>query len=289
MARGDYIESTAAALQSGLILQDLEGVDLDGQNAVVLDVSQEDGDAVVELYLLDSKVTKTVRLPADSAFSAHEPAADDEDWTPYDKLRVNEDIPPIHIAPDEYQPYPDPNHPNSINRTIWGPTLRRSPVYRYYNTMKTTRKSRRRRSRTRRAELQTNPRGYNVPKPDVFVPKIDEEGKPIIPLYPDLIGYNIDPYEPSKLAETAQAFYESYQHIRTNIAPQHVVSVHANMSASEYAVIFADECGLSRPEMEVLWDYMVAIGMFPASEHDEWKQHMRMNALLPTQHDDLAG
>lgn len=143
--------------------------------------------------------------------------------------------------------------------------------------------------KTKKAEMVQEPRGYNIPKPDVFVPKIDDEGKPLVPLYPDLIGYDIDPYEASALAEMAQAFYESYQHIRTNIAPQHVVPLHSNMEVAEYSIIFASENGLSNREMAVLWEYMCAIGMFPHSEHDAWRQHVRMNALLPTQHDDLAG
>lgn len=277
--RGDYIESTAASLQPGLVVQELEGVDLGDQPAVVLDVVYEDDTAVVDLYLVDSKQTKTVRLPSDSAFNAYEyglPTGVQE--KPYDEMRIHEDIEPIHRPPDSYFPYMDPNHPSSITDTLWRPTLRRSPVYRYYEMRK-----------DKKAEMVQEPRGYNIPKPDVFVPKIDDEGKPLVPLYPDLIGYDIDPYEASALAEMAQAFYESYQHIRTNIAPQHVVPLHSNMEVAEYSIIFASENGLSNREMAVLWEYMCAIGMFPHSEHDAWRQHVRMNALLPTQHDDLAG
>ncbi|KKK63225.1 hypothetical protein LCGC14_2996410, partial [marine sediment metagenome] len=131
---GDHVESTAGALQPGMVLEDLEGVDWGDQRAVVLSVESEDGESVVEVFLLDQQATKQYRMPLDTAFTAHDPGEAGKGVVPqvYDPLRMHQDIDPVRVVPDSYYPYRDPNHPNSIEETIWRPTMRRSPIYRYY-------------------------------------------------------------------------------------------------------------------------------------------------------------
>ncbi len=140
----------------------------------------------------------------------------------------------------------------------------------------------------RRAELQTDPRGYNLPKPDVFIPEVDDEGKPIAPLYPDLIGYDIDPYEPNQLAEAAQHYYQSYQSWRDDHGTQYITVNHMSAEASEFALVYADRNGLDRKTMDVLWRYMVEIGMFPHTEYDAWLMQLGEHQLNTHRWDDLA-
>lgn len=410
-ATGAYVEANASSVAPGMVLERLEGVDWGDQTAVVLDVQDEDSSSLVTVWLVDTEEEKSYRVPNDAAFQAREPARDPEtdereDFpaTSWDPLAIDEHLDPVRYVPDSYYPYTEPNHPSSIERTLWRPTLRRSPIYRYYEnlnvdepnvdemflvmdndalplseprpdagdlwhaedeasmpmaewnaqldplsdippelqfesneegwavcwgvvctyndgskdvvgceatpadaialwnahvqrvreqrgastTMRNRNRPNRRSTRRRRAELVREPRGYNFSKPDVFIPKLDEDGKPIVPLYPDLIGYDVDPYEPCELATAAQAYYESYQTWRDDIGTQYIVPAHYNAEASEYMFIFAADHGLDLKAAHTLWQYMVDIGMFPQSEYDAWRHQLAEHQLNVHRWDDLA-
>jgi len=360
LRHGTYLESTIAAVQPGDVLTSLEGIRWGDQQGVVLDVEDQQGGMLVTVWLTQSKETKQYRVPSDAASQARLPPEEESVNTVYDPLMMNYDLPPIRRLPDSYWP-PDPNNPNMIQDTLWRPTVRRSPIFRFYQAGEIWKASdeaempwdrwnarlhpcpadghpelhftnvtdegwadcwnvvcqhrdgsqhdfgcaetpeegisawndhvRQRGASTmkrRRAELRRDFRGHNPPKPDVFVPRVDEEGHPIAPLHPDLIGYNIDPYEPSELAMLAVEFYKHYQRWREDVGTQYITPTHQNADVYDYALAFADRFELDRDSMDTLWRYMVEIGMWPQTEYDAWLVYHGEDAINGHRWDDLA-
>ncbi len=94
LRHGTLLESTADAVEPGMVLTSLEGIDWGDQAGVVLDVSEETGERVLTVYLTDTKQTKQYRVPDDSAFQSRTPEEqpDEPTTTVYDPLRMNEQI-----------------------------------------------------------------------------------------------------------------------------------------------------------------------------------------------------
>jgi hypothetical protein len=134
LANGDFIESTAATLSPGLLVTDLSGFDLGDQAGVVMKTESRQDDYVVWLWMTESEEIRKFLLPKDTAYQAKEPPEGMLRPEPYDLRVLDEmgDLPSIRTLPDSYWP-DDPNYDDTLTDTLWRPTFRRYPYYRYYS------------------------------------------------------------------------------------------------------------------------------------------------------------
>jgi hypothetical protein len=133
LANGDFLESTAATLSPGMIVTDLAGFDLGEQAGVVMKTEAREDSYVVWLWMTESETIRKFSLPKDTAYQAKEPPEGMLDPRPYDQDVLDEmgEGESIRNLPESYWP-DDPNYEDPLTMTLWRPTYRRYPYYRYY-------------------------------------------------------------------------------------------------------------------------------------------------------------
>ena len=266
----------APNLDPGMVITDLEGVDLGGTSAIVLKTDPSGNGTNVVLYIPDEDEVKLVRIPNDSTFVGMD-AGKEVGVVPtvYDPERLNSpELHPIRTLPDSYLRR-DPNYPSSITN-IWRPTLRVTPM-RYYQT--------------RDAGIPFKPE--NDPEKESHWPPTDYTNYPtpdFVPEGPDMPEYLSGPgvyeYDPARrhpksvlndmkpnaqLTKKAVDFWEQYQAAQPS-------DVHLKFEVNTFADMYASENDMDSDAMVDLLAYMYAMGFFPWQVVDGYISHVSTEA-----------
>jgi len=286
---GSRTADTVETLEPGMVVTELQGIDLNGERAVVVK-KNEDGDRSVEggnirvvLYLPDSDITKVVNIPLSYTYTGF----DNSELgiptpTVYDPIRLESpDLHTIRVLPDSFLPR-NPNYPSSITDTIWRPTVRQTPI-RFYSTDETMNNTKDKSAAFEHkpeqgpgAQSYWPPKDYvNYPTPD-FVPHPD-----------DMLPYESGPHmydvgeaaeedfkRDKKKEELALTFYREYilkQQKKLMGKPSHL-----NLSVTDFADMFSKDPNhpLNEKEMVDLFVYMAEIGLFQKSTLDLYLDHL---------------
>jgi len=135
-----------ADITPGTTITSLEGVDLEGEKALVVSVDDAANDkSLVVLYFPNLKIVKQYKVPGGGKSTVNPPPAEkvlkDEQ---VDQLRLDhprDTLPIREFIPDSYFPA-DPNVTSPLTDILWRPTIRRTPWPRFYNYNRTGGKSR---------------------------------------------------------------------------------------------------------------------------------------------------
>ncbi len=286
---GNKTAATVDNLQPGMVVTDLEGVDLGDENAVVLKMdedgerSKEGGNLRLVLYLPDSDTTKVVNVPTSYSYTGYD-SDDLEVPTPtvYDPVRL--DSPSLHtirVLPDTYLPK-NPNYPSTITDTVWRPTVRQTPI-RFYSTDEPMSDNKDKSAAfSHKPEQGPGTQNYWPPEDYVNYPTPD-----FVPHPEDMLPYESGPHvydigveavkefkHDQKKEDLALEFYREYvlkQQKKLMGRPSHL-----NLSVSEFAEMFAKDPKhpLSEEALVDLFVYMVEIGLFQKSTLDLFLDHI---------------
>lgn len=267
------VRRAAQNLDPGTVIRDLEGVDLHGEEAVVMKTENLGDFVQVTLYLPDHDTLKVVKVPSNVKTYAREP---DIGVVPtvYDSMRLQSpELHDIRVLPDSYL-RPDPNYPSSI-RDIWRPTMRVTPV-RFYNYREAGFPFKPENDPAE--ERHWPPRDYtNYPTPDTVRHEPTDQPEPIFGI--QLYGWDPERRHPGheecfelainddkKLQQLAEDFWKQYQ-----AAQQH--DVHLRPDVHDFADGFAGQNDLDEYEISDLLAYMAAKGILQKSTVDQFLDH----------------
>jgi hypothetical protein len=124
--------------QKGQTITALEGVDLEGNDAVVLSAKPLAGESqrLVTLFFPALGTIKEVRVPLASTVTLKEETGYDIPESQVDELRLTSpdrsQLPIRNNIPDSFYPT-DPNYPSTMTDVLWRPTVRWTPYPRYYS------------------------------------------------------------------------------------------------------------------------------------------------------------
>jgi hypothetical protein len=294
-----------AVPQKGQTITALEGVDLEGNEAVVLSakVLPAEDSRLVILFFPALGSVKEYRVPLASTVTVKE----ETDYTipnsSVDELRLKSpersQLPIRNNIPDSFYPT-DPNYPSTITDVLWRPTMRRTPYPRFYNYQDPRKeKVMRRRNRNRphfdnrRVQGQRKPRRkhayypYGPATPDTdtdrprrynFPTRRSVDGNPSFPP-PDPRVFDPDLVTP-ELIKRAVAFWQGYQDKRHKVLSGIPgLGSRTGLPLEKWAVIFQKEHTLSTPAMDQLWHYMMGIDWVTASVYRNWQDLLEANEL----------
>lgn len=273
-------------LQKGQIITQLEGVDLGGEEAVVVQVKTINDHDLVTLYFPELEEIKQYKVPSDAPVVTKPELDYTIPSSQIDELRLNspgrdEKTIRQHL-PDSYFPS-DPNYPSTMTDVLWHPTVRWTPVPRFYRYQgQRKRRTMKRRHRRRQAELGQFDTGYpdaSSHRPRRFnYPSYQwSDGAPVIPKPDPRI---FDPAEVTQeLVELATSFWQLYQQTRITLLPAQPGYGQTGLDVEQYAVIFQREYGLTTPEMDKLWRYMMGIKWVTNTAYLNWKDMLYRNEL----------
>jgi hypothetical protein len=271
MVRG--VRCAAQNLNPGAVIRDLEGLDLGGEDAVVMK-TEPMGDMVqVTLYLPTHDTIKVVKVPSGAKTVAREP---DVGVVPtvYDPERLNSpELHNIRTLPDSYL-RPDPNYPSSL-RDIWRPTMRVTPV-RFYNYREAGFPFKPENDPAE--ERHWPPQDYtNYPTPDTVRHEPTDQPEPIFGI--QLYSWDPERRHPGheecfelaindnkKLQKLAEEFWKAYQ------ASQQY-DVHLRPDVHDFADGFAAQNEMDEHEIADLIAYMAAKGIFQKTTVDQFLDH----------------
>jgi hypothetical protein len=309
------LKHRVAGLEPGDEISALEGVDLEGEKAVVVEV-ESNGDDTSTLTLLfpDLNATSQVTVSDDSLTSV-EPSEHGKQ-IPSDVIDTLRSTSPNRVVPvirdnvpDTFFP-PDPNGTESdLTTTLWRPTVRRTP---YLNVLQAQASRRRRamaedevekiptstfpatlppeadqhrpRSSTRLDEGYSDgsprrPRHYNKP----YEVRYDRSQHPVVDLDQTMLpdgGWSEE--EEQHLAELADLFWTSYKEAQLTVLPSRPGLGHSGLHLDDWAIIWQQETPISVEEMDELFHYMIAARMATATVYRAWRDKLRENMLHPT-------
>ena len=124
-----------ADLTPGTTITSLEGVDLEGEKALVVSVEGSGDKDLVVLYFPNLKVVKQYKVPGAGKSTVVSPPTKVLKNEQVDQLRLDhqrDTLPIREFIPDSYFPA-DPNVTSPITDILWRPTIRRTPWPRFYN------------------------------------------------------------------------------------------------------------------------------------------------------------
>ena len=191
-------------MKTNVFVTQVEGVDLEGQDALLVGTKKEGDKLIVVLYFPELNKIKNYKVPADAKITVEEAPDYKIPDSAVDLLRLdspNRDQLPIrNNLPDSYFP-PDPNYPNTMLDILYQPTNRRTIGPRYYSVQKGNRKMRKKNPTSKFLRRQRRRAGFEFDDMTQFKP----EGNPDEGIYPDgsperpkSYNYPIDPYSDVK-------------------------------------------------------------------------------------------
>jgi hypothetical protein len=268
------VRCAAQGLNPGAVIRDLEGVDLAGEDAVVMKTEPMGDSVQVTLYLPEHDTIKIVKVPSSSKTVSREP---DVGVVPtvYDPERLNSpELHNIRTLPDSYL-RPDPNYPSSL-RDIWRPTMRVTPV-RFYNYRDAGFPFKPENDPDE--ERHWPPQDYtNYPTPDTVRHEPTDQSPPIFGI--QLYEYDPERRHPDhehcielainddkKLKELSEQFWKQYQ-----AAQPH--DVHLRPDVHDFAMGFAEQESMDEDEIVDLVAYMAAKGILQRSTVDQFLDHL---------------
>ena len=286
----------AGPLAPGMVLEDLEGVELGDKGAVVVEVNVQGNDQAVKLYFPDTEETKTVKLSVDSEHRAleHVPS-ESSDGKVYDTdvLDEGEVEGLIRWVPDSYIPK-NPNYPSTLSDALFRPTYRQWPQYPGLTYGEVADED----TDMRKEADYGSPHDYeDAERDDPYYTEEDWTDFPAI-TEQDVVEEDWDPdtqpsperlYEnpialfdpeksPKKMYDLASHLWEEYQTYRHKKVPG-VTWDHGNMPFTAYCFIFMQTHGVRIPEMNEMWDYMEGIGFMTMRERRQWDEALNWDRL----------
>lgn len=128
------------ALEPGSTITSLEGVDLKGEKAVIVDVEGGGkGKSLVTLFFPRLKSTKQYRIPSQSVTKTVKKSPHPINPETVDELRLNSPgrstLPMRENLPDSILPQ-DPTSPSTLTDVLTRPTIRRTMYPRFYHFQK---------------------------------------------------------------------------------------------------------------------------------------------------------
>lgn len=302
----DPVTDDDAGLSPGMVLNNLEGLDLEDGKAIVLkmnEIEDEEGGSETQavIYLTGPEKVKVVRLPQEVQFDGHD-GGEAVGITPtvYDPLRV--DSPELHqirILPDSFLPK-NPNYPSSLTNTIWRPTVRQTPI-RFYSVDDTMSKKDKQTREAGGFEHKPEqpplgghywpPKDYtNYPTPDTVLPpeQMPEIWRgPLLYMRPEE-QESIPPMDPV-MEQAALMFWNDYQDWRNTYIPGK--RSREDETVENFMDIWRHNVGLDENEMLEFLGYMTHIvGMFPRSVYDTYADHlgrMKQSVMYRTHYPDI--
>ena len=293
-----HVVTAQGALSPGMVLEDLEGVDVGEEGVVVVEVSSEDGDKQsVTLYFPGLDETKTLSIPKDTTYRALDaPDPTKNVDTVYDMESLEESGGGgegyIRWVPDSWIPK-NPNGPSSLSDALWRPTYRQYPPWRSYAKV---RKGNKTMAKKRFVRRKKGDYGYSYGpdeednkkfEPFMSTPEwiedspviteqdiVEEDWDPDLQPSPDRLYENpialFDPEKsPKETYDLASLLWQEYQTYRHKKVPG-VAQSHSSFPFEEYCYIFMDNHDLSFKEMAEIWDYMEEIGFITKRERLQW-------------------
>lgn len=296
-----------AGLEPGDEISALEGVDLEGEKAVVVEIEEgSDDTSTLTLLFPDLDATTKVTVPSSSLTSVepNRPKKQVPTSVIDDLRRDSPDrvVPVIRDnVPDSFFP-PDPNGTRpELTDTLWRPTVRRTP---YLNVLQASRRRRaetseepstfpatlppeadqhRPRSSTRLDDRYSDgsprrPRRYNQP----YEVRYNRSQHPVVDLDESLLpsdGWSEE--EEQHLAELADLFWTSYKEAQLTALPSRLGLGHSGLGLEDWAIIWQQEIPLAVEEMDELFHYMIAARMATATAYRAWRDKLRANMLHP--------
>lgn len=288
-------------MKNNVLVTQIEGVDLEGQEALLVGSKEEGSKLVITLYFPELNTIKNYKVPKSSKITLEEAPDYEIPSSSVDLLRLdspNRDQLPIrNTLPDSYFP-PDPNYPNTLVDILYQPTRRRTIGPRFYSFKDKVMKNKSRflRRQQRRASLPFDDMTQYKP-----------EGDPNEGIYPDgsperpkRFNYPFDPYsdvnkdiwpEPDpklfskpvtkKLKDLAKDFWQQYQDMRYTKVPSENMFGRSGLELEDFAVIFQKDYDLDTPDMEDLLMFMCAIRWIDNTAVLGWRDRLRSNELHP--------
>ena len=117
------------------------------------------------------------------------------------------------------------------------------------------------------------PRKFNLPSD--MAEFADQHNSPVVP----------DPQwevkESPELRELAKYFWEGYKEAQLTKLPSLYGLGQTGLQLEQWAIMFQNEMGLSTPEMEELWQYLISVRWATASAFRSWKALLRRYELSP--------
>jgi hypothetical protein len=292
-----HLTTAAGPLAPGMVLEDLEGVELGDKGAVVVEVNVQGDDQTVKLYFPDTEETKTVKLSVDSEHRAleHVPS-ESSDGKVYDSDVIDEGEVEglIRRVPDSYIPK-NPNYPSTLSDALWRPTYRQWPQYPGLTWASADDEDTD--MRRRRADYGSPYNYEDAERDDPYYTQddwfdfpliteqdvVEEDWDPDLQPSPERLYENpialFDPEKsPKKLYDLASELWEEYQTYRHKKVPG-VTWDHGNMPFTAYCFVFMQTHGVRIPEMNELWDYMEEIGFMTMRERRQWDEALNWDRL----------
>lgn len=267
------VRCAAQALSPGAVIRDLEGVDLGGEDAVILTVDPSGDDVRVKMFLPSSDQLKVVKVPSSSKTVSREPEVGVVPEM-YDTMRLQSpELHDIRTLPDSYLRQ-DPNYPSSI-RDIWRPTMRVTPV-RFYNYRDAGFPFKPENDPAE--ERHWPPTDYtNYPTPDTVRHEPTDQPEPIFGI--QLYGYDPEKRHPGqedefelainddkKLQDLAADFWKQYQAAQAH-------DVHLRPDVQDFADVYAAKNEMDEYEITDLIAYMTAKGILQKSTVEKFLDH----------------
>lgn len=290
-----HLTTAAGPLAPGMVLEDLEGVELGDKGAVVVEVNVQGNDQTVKLYFPDTEETKTVKLSVDSEHRALEQVpGESSDGKVYDTdvLDEGEVEGLIRWVPDSYIPK-NPNYPSTLSDALWRPTYRQWPQYPglTYGSAEEDDDMQRKadygspydyEDAERDDPYYTEDDWFDFPQiteQDVVEEDWDPDTQPSPErLYENPIALFDPEKSPKKMFDLASHLWEEYQTYRHKKVPG-VTWDHGNMPFTAYCFVFMQTHEVRIPEMNELWDYMESIGFMTMRERRQWDEALNWDRL----------
>jgi len=261
-----------AAMQPGMLVNELEGHDLGDEGAVVTKVHQ---DGTVDLLRLDTEeIISDVQLRPEQ-YSAEEPieTQDPGPWG-YDEEALGND-PDLHSIRELplWRGPRDPNNPSTMTDVTWRPSpIWRRQLHRYYDQQGKIEMKYRRRPRFYKADpyVQMDP----IPRPmGATMPHDDrlqtDYGLPRRMQLNRWAESKDDAFDTEALVAHTHDFWSQYRAKRISYSAEYGNRI--DMDLRDWALMYQASEGLDRSEMDLLYRFMVATTLIPVDEYRAWR------------------
>jgi len=257
-------------MKPGTIVTDIEGYDLGDEGAVVIDAT----DGVVRLVRLDNE--KTIEVDLNQLdFAAEQPVKPEDpgEWGYDEEAMDSPELHTIRWLPKWWGPR-DPNAPSSLTDVMYRPEpYWNRQVHRHYSVDHQEKQMKRRNKRSRRHVRRTAEPVYWMEP----TPHRQDDGTHVQRDWGLPRRMRVDLWEEQKddlmdteaLVAHVVDFWQGYRTKQRSYMSE--LGDRRNTDVNEWGLMYMHRAGMERPEMDLLYRFMVATTLIPENTYRQFQ------------------